>query len=418
MSRVSGTDGTASIGTIAIVGAGQAAAVATRTLRRRGYDGRIELIGAEPEPPYQRPPLSKEYLADPATAGELGLLSPRWCEENGVRLRLGSAASGIDPSEGAVLLQGGGSVRADRVLVATGGRPRALPGIAGERVHTLRTRRDADRLRERLAPGARVVVVGAGFIGSEVAATARTLGVEVVLLEALDVPMRQLLGPRLGAVCAELHRANGVEVRFRQSVTSVVHGRDGVTVVTGTGARIDADAVVVGVGIEPDVDVVAGADIKVDNGIVVDGCCRTSSPSVFAAGDVANHYHALFGEHIRAEHVEAAGRLATTAADAMLGHAAPFTEPHWFYSDQYGLNLQYTGHAPCWDEVVVRGSLSDLDFCAFYLLDGVVRAAFAAERGEDAMAARELVSQQAVVEPDVLRDDSVDLFELMMEEAG
>ncbi|PXY22811.1 NAD(P)/FAD-dependent oxidoreductase [Prauserella muralis] len=398
---------------IVVVGGGQCAAVAARTLRRRGFDGHIEIIGAEADPPYQRPPLSKEYL-ETGDAGGLSLLSEQWCADKNVRLRLGERVLGLDPAAGRVRLADG-SVRADAVLIATGGRPRMLPGVTGERVHTLRTRRDADRLRAVLAPGATIVVVGAGFIGSEVAATARARGAEVVVLEALDTPLRTVLGADLGAVCAALHRAHGVDLRLRETVSSVAEGSQGITVVTSRGRRIDADAVVVGIGMEPATEVAEGAGIAVADGIVVDECGRTSVPAVFAAGDVARHYHPLLGEHVRTEHFDSANRLAAAAANTMLGRATAFAEPPWFWSDQYDVNLQYAGHAATWDEIVVRGSVADFDFCAFYLSGGVVRAAFAADRGGDIAGARELIARAVPVDADVLRDDDADLLELVPE---
>lgn len=399
---------------IVVVGGGQAAAVAARTVRRRGYDGRIEVIGDELDRPYQRPPLSKEYLETGDDDG-LTLLTEQWCTDNDVHLRLGTRVTRVDTRAGAVTLADDTAVPADAVLLATGGRARRLPGTSGDRVHTLRTRQDADRLRDRLRPGATIVVVGAGFIGSEVASTARSRGADVVVLDALDVPMSPVLGAELGTVYADLHRANGVDLRLGETVESITDHGDGVTVGTASGARIDADAVVVGIGIEPCVDVAVNSGIAVDNGICVDASGRTSIPTVFAAGDVANHHHPLHGRRIRAEHVDSATRLATAAADTMLGRDAEFAEPHWFYSDQYGVNLQFTGDANGCDDIVVRGSLSDADFCAFYLREGTVRAAFAAERGMDVMAARELISQAATVDPAVLRDEDVDLFEVSME---
>lgn len=401
---------------IVVIGAGQCAAVAARTLRRRGFDGGIQIIGAEPELPYQRPPLSKEYLETGDTDG-LFLLTEDWCADKDVQLRLGEPVLGLDPVSGSVRLADD-EVRADAVLIATGGRPRTLPGISGSRVHTLRTRADADRLRDVLVPGARLVVVGAGFIGSEVAATARARGADVVIVEALDTPLRRVLGAEMGAVCGSLHRENGVDLALGETVDGVTEGSAGVTVTTSGGRRIDADAVVVGIGIEPATDLAADAGITVADGIVVDEHGRTSLPNVFAAGDVASHFHPLVGGHVRTEHFDSANRLSTAAANAMLGRSQPFVDPHWFWSDQYDVNLQYAGHATSWDEIVVRGSLSDVDFCAFYLSGGAVRAVFAADRGGEVLAAKELIARGAPVSPDVLQDEDVDLFELAMEEVA
>lgn len=399
---------------IVVVGAGQAAAVAARTLRRRGYDGRIELVGAERHRPYQRPPLSKEYLAgDDGAADELFLLPEQWCADKDVHMRLGVAVSRIRNGSGAVELADGSEVAADAVLIATGGRPREWPGVTSERIHYLRTVDDSDKLRSRLRPGARLIVIGAGFIGSEVAATARGSGAEVVVVEAMEAPLAHLLGERIGAACAEIHRRNGVTVRLGERVESIAETAAGVVVTTDAG-RIEGDAAVVGIGIEPNVAVAENSGIAVGNGILVDGRCRSSMPNVFAAGDVANQQHPLFGERIRVEHFDNANRQASAAADAILGRGPAFADPHWFWSDQYETNLQYTGHAGPSDEIVVRGSLDELDFTAFYLRDGVLRAAFAVDRGTEVMAAKELVAARARIDPATLADEDTDLMELTM----
>jgi 3-phenylpropionate/trans-cinnamate dioxygenase ferredoxin reductase subunit len=397
--------------TFAIVGAGQTAAVATRTLRRRGFDGRIEVIGAEPHPPYQRPPLTKEYLAGDDDA-ELFLLDERWCAANDVHLRLGQRAVRVRPAEWAVDLADGSQVRADKVLIATGGAARRLPGVRGERVYYLRTLDDARELRTLIGPGVRLIVIGAGFIGSEVAATAHGRGAEVTVIDTLDAPMQRVLGRELGAVCAAIHRSNGVAVRLGEPVESVVEHADAVIVTTAS-ARLEGDLVVVGVGITPNIEVAQRSGVTVDNGVLVDEYCRTNVPNIFAAGDIANHYHPLFDELIRVEHFDNANKQAAAAANNMLGNATIFDDPHWFWSDQYDLNIQHTGHARTWDELVIRGSVDELDFCAFYLRDGRIRAAFAIDRGSDVALAKELISSRVLVDPRRLKDEDVELSELL-----
>ncbi|WP_406044594.1 FAD-dependent oxidoreductase [Micromonospora sp. NBC_00898] len=396
--------------TIVTIGAGQAAAVAARALRRRGFDGRIELLGAEPEAPYQRPPLSKEYLAGDDDCG-LNLLAEKWCAANDVHLRLGQPVVRIRPERGLVELADGTEVAADAVLLATGGSPRRLPDVAGERIHYLRTRRDAERLRAQLRPGVHVIVIGAGFIGAEVAATSRGQGADVTVVEALDVPLQRVLGREIGATCAAIHRRQGVTLRLGESVESVVETPTGV-VVTTSGGRLEGDLVVVGIGITPNTTVAERSDLAVDNGILVDEYCRTAVPNVYAAGDVANHWHPLFGERIRVEHFDNASRQATAAANNMIGRTTVYADPHWFWSDQYDHSLQYTGHAPVWDELVVRGSVEECDFSAFYLRDGRVRAAFAVDRGADVLVAKELIAGQVSVDPRILADEDVDLADL------
>lgn len=399
---------------VVVVGAGQVAAVAARTLRRRGFDGRIDLIGAERHAPYQRPPLSKEYLGDGSREG-LFLLGEQWRTKNEVSLHLGVPATRIRPRERVVELANGVEFSADAVLIATGGRARRLPGVEGDRIHYLRTLDDADRLRAQLFPSTRLIVIGGGFIGSEVAATARTGGAEVTIVEALDVPLHGVLGSEMGAACAAIHRAHGVTLRLGESVESVTESHDKVVVKT-TGGTIEGDIAVVGVGIEPNVEVAVRSGINTTNGVLVDEYCRTNVPNVFAAGDVANHYHPLFNEVLRVEHFDNASRHGATAANNMLGNATVFDQPYWFWSDQYGLNLQYAGHAHEWDDLVVRGSVDDFDFCAIYLNDGLVRAVFGVERGGEVAAVKELISRRAAVDRHRLADPDTDLAELV--EAG
>lgn len=398
--------------TFAIVGAGQTSAVAARTLRRRGFDGRIEIIGAENHPPYQRPPLTKEYLAGAEDEDDLFLLDEQWCVANDVNLQLGRRAVRVRAAESTVELVDGSQVHADRVLIATGGAARKLPGVRGERVHYLRTLDDAKRLRELIGPGTRLIVIGAGFIGSEVAATAHGNGAEVTVIDTLDAPMQRILGRELGAVCAQIHRSNGVTVRLGEPVESVVEHADAVIVRTG-GARLEGDVVVVGVGITPNIEVAQQSGVTVDNGVLVDEYCRTNVPNIFAAGDIANHYHPLFDELLRVEHFDNANKQAAAAANNMLGNATIFDDPHWFWSDQYDLNIQHTGHARSWDELVIRGSVDELDFCAFYLSDERIRAAFAVDRGTDIAVAKELIAGRVPVDARQLKDDDIPLTDLL-----
>lgn len=399
---------------IVLLGAGQAAAVAARALRRRGFDGTIDIVGSERHRPYQRPPLSKEFLTEGDDSG-LYLLTEEWCAANSVRLLPGQPAVRIDALAAAVELSGGTRLPADAVLIATGGRSRRLPLPEGaappDRIHYLRTIDDAERLRAQLGPGRRLIVVGAGFIGAEVATAARASGAAVTVVEAAQAPLLPLLGREVGAACAELYRANGVELRLGTAVESVTQAGAGVVVSTDT-ERIEGDLAVIGIGTIPNDAVATRSGIVTSDGVVVDEYCRTSLPNVYAAGDVANHYHPLYGAHVRVEHFDNASRQATAAAASMLGGGTPYEQPHWFWSDQFDVSLQYAGHARRWDEVVVRGSLAELDFCAFYLVDGMVRAAFGCDRGGDVALARELIAARHVIDAAVLADDDVDLAEL------
>lgn len=402
-----------SVDRIVLIGAGQASAVAARTLRRKGYDGRIVVVGQESERPYQRPPLSKEYLAGAdETASGLYLLPESWTEQHEVDVRTGVTALKVSAADGGVLLDDGSTLAADRVLIATGGRPRRLPDTNGDRILYLRTKTDADTLRDRIGPGVRLTVIGAGFVGAEVASTARDLGSDVTVLEAEAVPLARVLGERLGAACARLHTAAGVDLRVNAGVQGVTqHGAE-VTVASEAGTFV-SDVVVVGIGMVPNVEIARDSGIDLGNGIHVDAFCRTSVENVYAAGDVANHLHPLYDERLRVEHFDSASKQGAVAAQNMLGLERPFDEPHWFWSDQYGANLQQVGHAGPGDDLVLRGDPESDSWSAFHLRDHLVRAAFAFNRPEDVMVARELIAFGAEMPAAVLADDDNDLTEIL-----
>jgi 3-phenylpropionate/trans-cinnamate dioxygenase ferredoxin reductase component len=396
---------------LVIVGAGQASAVATRTLRRRGFDGHITIVGDEPERPYQRPPLSKEYLTNADESG-LYLLPEDWTDDKDVEVRTGVLATKISAADGAVLLEDGTSVAADQVLLATGGSARRLPDTDGDRILYLRTKADALALRKRLNPSVRLIIIGAGFVGAEVASSARELGAEVTLIEAAPVPLSRVLGDQLGSACARMHGIAGVDLRVNVLVDSVEqHGEE--VVVSTTGGKLVADVVVVGIGINPNDAIARASGIAVDNGILVDEYCRTSMENVYAAGDVANHFHPLFDTRMRVEHFDNANKQAAAAANNMIGRATVFDDPHWFWSDQYGANLQYVGYADSSDELVIRGSVDDAEWSAFFMRGSNVRAAFAVDRAEDIMVARELIAARVDIPAEVLSDPDADLMELM-----
>jgi 3-phenylpropionate/trans-cinnamate dioxygenase ferredoxin reductase component len=399
------------IKTVALVGGGQAAAVAARTLRRRGFDGCVDIVGDERHAPYQRPPLTKEYL-ETGAEDDLFLLTPEWCERNDVHLTLGRSVVAVHAARATVELDDGAEIAADRVLIATGGSPRRLSDVHGERVHYLRTLDEARRLRPALAPGARIVVVGAGFLGAEVAAVARARGAEVTMLEAAQVPLERVVGPEIGAALAALHADHGVDLRTGQQVVRVEETSDAVVVTTRDG-RVEGDAVVVAIGTVPNLALARRSGIEVGDGILVDEFCRTSVPGVFAAGDVANHFHPAYGRRVRVEHFDNASKQAVAAANNLLGRATVYDEPHWFWSDQYEHGLHYAGHPGNWDEIVVRGSTAERDFVAFYSSGGRVTAAFGIDRGAEITVARELIAARVAVPADVLRDEDTDLTELL-----
>jgi 3-phenylpropionate/trans-cinnamate dioxygenase ferredoxin reductase subunit len=279
-------------------------------------------------------------------------------------------------------------------------------------VHYLRTRADADALRPALGPGARVLIVGAGFIGAEVASTARSLGAVVTVVEAAGVPLERVLGAQLGSVCAGLQRDAGVDLRLGVAVTGVREEGDHVVVETSEGPLV-GDVAVVAVGIVPNQQVGEASGLAVGNGILVDEFCRTSVPNVYAAGDVANQLNPLTGTRLRVEHFDNASKQAAVAANHMMGRESRSADPHWFWSDQFDVNLQCVGHPSVEDDMVVRGDVEARDFTAFFLQDGKVRAAFAVNRGEDVTIARELITHGASVPPAVLADTESDLFDVL-----
>lgn len=395
---------------VVVVGGGQAGAVAVRTLRRRGHAGRIVLVGEERHRPYQRPPLSKEYLASGDTSA-LDLLPEAWTDDHDVEVRTGVRALKIDARDRGVLLDDGSTVRADRVLIATGGRPRTLDDAAGDRILYLRTRGDADALAAQLVPGAHLVVVGGGFVGAEVASTARERGVDVTVLEAGAVPLGRALGDRLGARCGRLMVDAGVDLRLDSAVTGVEQHGDEVVVRTGAG-DVSGTCVLLGIGMVPNDELARGSGIEVDAGVLVDDRCRTSMEHVYAAGDVA-HVRYADGRRVRVEHFDNASRQAAVAADNMLGRDACHDDQHWFWSDQFGANLQLVGERAGTDRVVVRGDMDGDRWTAFFLADGLVRGAFSMNDGESIAVARELATFAVEVPPETLADPDADLMEIL-----
>jgi 3-phenylpropionate/trans-cinnamate dioxygenase ferredoxin reductase component len=401
--------------TFVVVGAGMCGGAAVQELREQGFDGRIVLVGEEPHLPYERPPLSKEYLRSEQERGTLFLRGEDWYREQEVDVRSGVSANSLDPDGPSVDLSDGERIDADAVLVATGGRPRKMPGTSSDRALYLRTIEDSDRIREAMGAG-RLVVVGAGFIGAEVAASARVKGLEVTVLEMAPVPLVRALGEEMGRLYGQIHRDHGVDLRTEEGVEAIEETGGGVVVRTSKGDAIEADAVVVGIGIQPNAELAEAAGLEIDNGVLVDERCRTSAEGVFAAGDVANHQHPLFGRRIRVEHFDNALKMGAAAARSMLGEEAPFDDPHWFWSDQYDVNLQYAGFASEWDRIVTRGSLEDRAGVAFYLNEGVLLAALGLNRGKDVRRSMKLIGSRP--DPASLQDEDVDLRTLAPAGAG
>jgi 3-phenylpropionate/trans-cinnamate dioxygenase ferredoxin reductase subunit len=405
-----------------IVGAALAGASAAAALREGGFDGEIILIGAETQLPYNRPPLSKGYLRGQDRFEDQLVNPAAYYPEHRVTLRLGVRAEAVDPTRKVVSLERGEEVRYDRLLVATGGRNRTLaaPGAELPGIFQLRTVEDCDRIRASATPGRRAVVVGLGFIGSEVAASLRQMGIEVTAVEGHPVPLARVLGPEVGGVLAGIHREKGVELVLEDSVAAFEGAGRVERVRTKKGRVLECDFVVAGIGIVPNAELLAAAGATVDNGVLVDEHCRTSLPDVYAAGDVANHLHPVFGR-LRVEHWNNGDRQGRAAARAMLGGPEPYDYLHSFWSDQYEHVVEYIGFAPAWDRLVFRGDPASRRFLGFYLKDGVVRAAVGLDRGgdpEDPKAGSELavvaglIRDRVPADPARLADEGVDLGRL------
>jgi 3-phenylpropionate/trans-cinnamate dioxygenase ferredoxin reductase component len=397
--------------TFVIVGASLAGGGAVATLREEGFDGRVVLIGGEPQLPYERPPLSKEYLRGESSFESALVQPPDFYDQNDIETRFGVWATRVDAAGRVVELDSGERVAYDKLLVATGGRNRKIqvPGLDLDGIYGLRTVADSDRIRAEVAPGRKAVVVGMGFIGSEVAASLRQSGVDVVVIDRNRVPLRRVLGEKVGRVIQGIHRDHGTSMIFEDRVAAFEGAGRVERVTTERGRRVECDFVVVGLGTEPVTDLLAHTGVGIDNGVVVDEYLRTGVEGIFAAGDVANHYHPVFGRRIRVEHWQNALEQGPAAARNMLEEYEPYEEIPWFWSDQYEHNLQYAGFHTEWDELVVRGSLEERNFVAFYRKDGQVLAAVAVNRGKDLRRSIPLIKAQEPIGAAKLCDLDVDL---------
>jgi 3-phenylpropionate/trans-cinnamate dioxygenase ferredoxin reductase subunit len=357
--------------TFVIVGASLAGAKAAETLRSEGFDGRVVLIGAELERPYERPPLSKDYLRGESGREQIYVHEEGFYAEHEIELRLGVTVTHVDPSSRLLALDDGDPLRYDRLLLTTGSEPRRLsiPGAELDGVHYLRSVGDSDALGERLDRGGSVVVVGAGWIGAEVAASARHRGLDVTIVEPQSVPLERALGAELGAVYRDIHADHGVRLLLETGVEAFEGGAAVERVRTSDGQELACDFVVVGVGVQPRTRLAEGAGLAVENGILVDEHLQTSVPGVFAAGDVANAQHPFYGQRIRVEHWANALNQGAAAARNMLERREPYDTIPYFYSDQYDLGMEYAGHASTWDRIVFRGDPASREFIAFWVVE-------------------------------------------------
>ena len=401
--------------TFVIVGANLAGGRAAFALRAEGFAGRILLIGADPEPPYERPPLSKEYLRGDMAKDKLFIAGPEVYDDRRIDLLLGVRATRLDAQEHFVELETGERIPYEKLLLATGGYPRRLdvPGSELGGIYELRTMADSERISAELQPGRRMVTIGAGIIGAEIAASARMKGLHVTMIEALPVPLMRSLGEEMGGVYADIHRDHGVHLHTNEAIERFEGPARVERVVTNTGRSIECDFVVVGIGIVPATELAESGGLEIDNGVVVNEYCETSAPDVYACGDVANLFHPLLGYRLRIEHWSNAQNQAAAAAKSMLGQREPYIDIPWFWSDQYDLNLQYVGHAQRWDEVVLRGDVTGRKFTAFYIEGGQLRAALTINRHRDIRPARELIRQGVAIESAKLRDEEIELKSLV-----
>ena len=397
-----------------ILGASLAGATAAITLREEGADGDVILIGAEPQPPYERPPLSKAYLRGEVPFDKALVRPAAFYAEHGIQTMFGTRATRIDPSARVVELEDHRRVSFDALLIATGGRnrPVSIPGVDLDGIYSLRTVQDADRIRAEMIAGRRAVVVGMGFIGSEVAASLRQKGLDVVVIDPSKTPLFRVLGEDVGQTIAKLHRDHGVRMIFEDTVAAFEGTRRVGCVVTKAGLRLECDFAVVGIGIEPAVEALADSGIHVDNGVVVDEYCQTNVSGIYAAGDVANHYHPVFDRRIRVEHWQNAIKQGAAAARNMLGRRIAYDEIHWFWSDQYDSNLQYAGFHTQWEQLVVRGRLESASYVACYVNAGRIDAAIGLNRAKELRRIMPLIKARRPVNLEQLRDESVDLRSL------
>jgi 3-phenylpropionate/trans-cinnamate dioxygenase ferredoxin reductase subunit len=397
--------------TFIIVGASLAGAKAAQTLRDEGFDGKVILLGDEPVRPYERPPLSKEYLQGKAGLDKVFVHDEGYYEAHDIDLRLSTHVQSLDVTAREVVLSSGEQLAYDAVLLTTGAAPRHLsvPGSDLDGIHTLRTVADSEQLQAAIRGAGRVVIIGGGWIGCEVAASARQLGAEVAVIEGGQLPLERVLGPELGAFYRDVHAEHGVEWHFGSGVEELRGSERAEEVKLADGSFVAGDLFVVGVGVIPRTELAEGAGLTIENGVVTDEYLQTSVPGVFAAGDIADAWHPLFATRIRLEHWSAALNQGPLAAKNMLGQQVPYEKVPYFFSDQYDVGMEYSGFAPTWDEVVYRGDPATREFIAFWLKDGRLAAGMNVNTWDvnDAIAA--IVASQKPVDADRLRDPSIDL---------
>jgi 3-phenylpropionate/trans-cinnamate dioxygenase ferredoxin reductase subunit len=401
--------------TFAIVGASLAGAKAAQTLRHEGFEGRLVLVGAEDERPYERPPLSKDYLRGEADRDRVYVHDEGFYAEHDIELRLGRTAVDMSPWLKEIALDDGERLRYDRLLLATGAEPRrlAIPGAELDGVHYLRSVDDSDALRERLDGGGTVVVIGAGWIGAEVAASARQRGLDVTLVAPGQIPLERVLGREVGGVYRDIHADHGVRMLLGTRVEAFDGDGAVERVRTSDGRHLECDFVVVGIGVQPRTRLAARAGLAIGDGILVDEHLRTSAPGVFAAGDVARAQHPFYRERIRVEHWANALRQGPIAARNMLGAGQAYDSLPYFFSDQYDVGMEYSGFARTWDRVVFRGDPRSREFIAFWLAGDRVLAGMNAGVWDVVDPIQQLIRDRVPVDDWRLSDPDVPLEQLV-----
>ncbi len=401
--------------TFVIVGAGQAGGQAAESLRREGFEGRIVLVGDEPHIPYQRPPLSKKFMAGELPLERVYFKPPEFFETANVELRLDTNVTHVNPGDKTITLCGGEPLAYDKLLLATGARVRTidLPGADLSGIHYLRTIQDVEGIQGNFKEGASLVVVGGGYIGLEVAAVAVKRGIKVTVLEVADRVLQRVTSPEMSAFFEKVHTEEGTDIRVNTGVTAF-EGEGGklTHVITGDGEKLAADFAVVGIGILPNVELALEAGLTVENGIVVDETGQTSDPDIYSVGDCANLPCEIVGRRIRLESVQNALDQAKVAAANMVGNVKTYNEVPWFWSDQYELKLQMAGLNQGYDQAVLRGNPDDRRFATFYLKDGVVIAVDAVNSPPDYMIGRKLIAGGVKVPAETLADVGVSMKEI------
>jgi 3-phenylpropionate/trans-cinnamate dioxygenase ferredoxin reductase subunit len=405
---------------IVIVGGGLAGGNAAVTLREEGFGGRVVLISREPGIPFGRPPLSKTYLRSEEDLSGWHVRPAGWYREHDIERLGGRGVVAVDADLHTVTLDSGQELEYQKLLIATGGRNRRLDVAGAELpgIHYLRTVEECEAIKREAAADRRAVIVGMGFIGCEVAASLTQLGVRVSAIFPGPAPLERVLGAEVGAAIADIHRVNGVELCSGEQLVAFEGTERLQAAVTASGKRIACDFAVAGIGIEPELPSFVRSPVTVSNGVLVDELCRANAPDIYAAGDVANHLHPVFGR-VRVEHYNNAEKQGRAAARSMLGSSTPYSYIHSFWSDQYEHSIEYVGHATSWDDFVVRGSSQEL--VGFYLRDGLLQAAVGLDRGGDPeadldsemAACARLVAQRVRAAPGQLADERVDLWSLV-----